>query len=186
MIEEINSEKRQRQIDEYLSADYKVGDMVQVRGKALLSNTSQDSDAWNNLNVVGIQPDGKLELRRSGYRPNDYHGELNIIDPKKVEVRKDCFKIGVNPFPEKDWMSCVRTTGYGFSHIYFTMGEIIKNNNVANTINGIDADKRDERGGRGRMERKVSQHSFGARGIQEREESCSHHLYIRPILCQCV
>lgn len=35
-------------------------------------------------------------------------------------------------------MSCVRTTGYRFSHIYFTMEEIIKNNNVANTINGID------------------------------------------------
>ena len=138
MFKEFNSEKRQRQIDEYLAADYKVGDMVQVRGKDLRSNTSQDSNAWNDLEVVGIQPDGKLELRRSGYRPNDYHGELNIIDPKEVEVRKDSSKIGVNPFPEKDWMSCVRTTGYGFSHIYFTMEEIIKNNNVANTINGID------------------------------------------------
>lgn len=82
MFKEFNSEKRRRQIDEYLAADYKVGDMVRVRGKDLLSNTSQDSNAWNDLEVVGIQPDGKLELRRSGYRPNDYHGELNIIDPK--------------------------------------------------------------------------------------------------------
>ena len=82
MIEEFNSEKRQRQIDEYLAADYKVGDMVQVRGKDLLSNTSQDSNAWNDLKVVGIQPDGKLELRRSGYRPNDYcsFGEIDNSD----------------------------------------------------------------------------------------------------------
>ena len=50
MIEEFNSEKRQRQIDEYLAADYKVGDMVQVRGKDLLSNTMlSESSPMENL-----------------------------------------------------------------------------------------------------------------------------------------
>ncbi len=137
-MKEKNSEKRQRLIDEYYASDFKIGDAVQVQGKYLNTNTSNDPDYWNSLNVVNIHPDGVLELRRKEYRPNEYHGEINEIDPNKVEVRKDAFAIGANPFPEKNWMSCVRNAGFGFTNIIFTIEKIIENNNIATTMNGID------------------------------------------------
>lgn len=135
---QFETEKHRKMITDYLAEPIKIGDDVLVQGKYLGSNVSQDADEWNSIDVIDILPDGRLKLQREGYTERDYHGEINIIDPKKVEVRKDTLRVGVNPFPEKNWFRCCRHTGLGLGQIIYKCEDMLENGNVAHTVNGVD------------------------------------------------
>ena len=137
----MNSKRKEERIKNYLSEPIKVGDLVLVQGKYLNSYTTQNRNDWESITVVGIQEDGKLELRRLSYRKNEYHGEVSVVNPNEVEVRKDILYVGVNPFVEKPWHSCCRHTGYGLGHIIFQCSNILEKNNIDANINGVDVMK---------------------------------------------
>lgn len=116
-----------------------VGMPVKVQGKFLKSNTSNDADFWNNINIVAMNDDGTVSLRRTWYKESEWHGEVSVVDPKVVEIVPDDDKIGYDPFDERDtWRDHIRTTGLGFSGLVFRIEEMLKNGNVADVINGVD------------------------------------------------
>ena len=136
-MDRYETERRHNLIEDYLNGEIKVGDPIKIQDKYLTAPTHRDENEYTTVHVMEILPDGNLKVRNTGYPEDDYYGKATVIDPKKVEIKKDPLWVGVYPFASKNWMSCCRHTGLGLSHIIFKIEEIIENDNVGGEFDGV-------------------------------------------------
>lgn len=89
------SDKLQKMVDNFVSDDFKVGDKVDVEGRYLYRNRSQNADAINTVEVVEVKKDSLVVL--NGYNDND------TWEVSKEHCKRNSFRVGTDPFAEEDW-----------------------------------------------------------------------------------
>lgn len=90
-----DSDKLQKMVDNFVSDDFKVGDKVDVEGRYLYHNRSQNADAINTVKVVEVKKDSLVVPK--GYNDND------TWEVSKEHCKRNSFKVGPDPFAEEDW-----------------------------------------------------------------------------------
>lgn len=132
---------KEKLLKEYLAQPFKVGEKVQVRGKYLDYNTSQDPEWWNEMIVREVTEDnGKviLAVQRNGYDEHNYRGRICHVTVENDAVRKSTLCIGVNPIPTDYWNKNVRNTGFDIHNIISRIRCDIEKDSTRNYyINGI-------------------------------------------------
>ena len=111
--------KKEQLIKEYLEKPLVVGDSIAVEGQFLKSNVSRDPKYLNPVVIQKIYDNGTVDVKRAGYKEGEYRGEITNLNLNEVVWEKVTSRIGADPIPEKNWMSCCRETGFGFSNILF-------------------------------------------------------------------
>lgn len=94
-IIDAKSKKLQKQINEQLQTSISAGNTVNVKGKFLKHNCSQNPEAINTVKVKSVS-DGVVEVY-NGHRP----GETCMVSISNCE--QNTFTVGANPFVEVNW-----------------------------------------------------------------------------------
>lgn len=103
------SDNLQRQIDEYVSMPFKVGEMVQVKGCYLKHNHSQSETALNACKIKEINGDKVIVY--NGYHDGDTC-EVDVKNCHKLTIR-----VGYDPFPDKSWLEMIDFVNFPLSSI---------------------------------------------------------------------
>ena len=89
------SDKLQKMVDDFVSDDFKVGDNVDVEGRYLKRNRSQNEDAINVVKVVEVKENSLVVL-------NGYH-DKDTWEVSKEHCKRNSLRVGPNPFSKEDW-----------------------------------------------------------------------------------
>ena len=89
------SDKLQKMVDDFVSDDFKVGDNVDVEGRYLKRNRSQNEDAINVVKVVEVKENSLVVL-------NGYH-DKDTWEVSKEHCKRNSLRVGPNPFAKEDW-----------------------------------------------------------------------------------
>ena len=97
----IASEKLQKQINDFNAQPIVAGDKVFVKGKYLKCSSSRNKEMLEACTVKEVTEDGIVVF-------NGYHrGDTCLV--AKENCSKDTYRVGANPFAEKQWMQRIRT-----------------------------------------------------------------------------
>lgn len=101
-------DSKKKLIEAYLKEPLKVGDRVVVRGLG-----RSDKTTWGSTTEV-------IKIDSEGIYIKEYGSSLSFI--KHGDYKKETYKIGYNPFPEKCWNSQLKMINFGLDSILSVIG----------------------------------------------------------------
>lgn len=97
----IASEKLQKQINDFNAQPIVAGDKVNIQGKYLCVSSSRDTEMVQSCTVKAVTDEGVIVY--NGYSK----GDTCVVAIENC--KRDTFRVGANPFVEKEWVQRIRT-----------------------------------------------------------------------------
>lgn len=115
---------KQELLNQYLSEPIKAGDEIEILGLG-----SQNKTIW------GLTIAEKVENEMVYYKNPSYINS-DLYSKPITECRKATYKIGYNPFPEKDWNANIRFIGFDLANTLSSCGYDRREKTFKNEIFG--------------------------------------------------